>query len=455
MSTRRSFFRDIGACASVLMLGVTGRIASTVYGRDGEGDPGGVFVSMNFTMGSPHRVTQDDDALAWFFDDHPLEDVRDVAMAIEDPYHPIEQGHGAFQGLLSGAATGNQFRVPGGISIDRQIASDLAGDGPNRSLHLGYPYGHEGRRANSASDGPGQKYPVWWNPQEAIAQYFGDFDPSLTPEQIAEQARILAEKRLSVLDVVREDIGSISGRMAPTERAAMDQYLTSIRELEIEAESIIEDGAPASACEVPEVPAGEFTPDEVTVQPELMEFYMDLGGLALSCGVVRVANINGPGVGDFPGSSRYPFLADSVEGIDPGAVGYHAPTTHSVQLDEHKNYIREVHRWRASLVRRLWAYLEQTSLGDGSLADASVLMWLNAMGRHAASGNHHNKLGRHPVITLGTAGNRLRTGRVVRLDEGTRCTTDVYLTLARAMGSTIESFGPEEHSGGVIDEMLR
>ena len=55
-----------------------------------------------------------------------------------------------------------------------------------------------------------------------------------------------------------------------------------------------------------------------------------------------------------------------------------------------------------------------------------------------------------PLITIGGGGGALKTGRIVR-NAVDRPATDLYLTLARAMGAPLMSFG---NSTGVIDEVL-
>ena len=106
------------------------------------------------------------------------------------------------------------------------------------------------------------------------------------------------------------------------------------------------------------------------------------------------------------------------------------------------------------MVRRLWTHLEGTDLGGNSLADESVLLWLNSMGRHPDKGNHHARLDHIPVIMLGSAGGQLKTGKIVRYGVNERCVGDVFLTAAHAMGSPISTFGDPAHSKGLIEALL-
>jgi hypothetical protein len=55
-----------------------------------------------------------------------------------------------------------------------------------------------------------------------------------------------------------------------------------------------------------------------------------------------------------------------------------------------------------------------------------------------------------PLITIGGGGGALKTGRIVR-NAVDRPATDLYLTLAQAMGAPLMSFG---NSTGVLQEVL-
>jgi len=55
-----------------------------------------------------------------------------------------------------------------------------------------------------------------------------------------------------------------------------------------------------------------------------------------------------------------------------------------------------------------------------------------------------------PLVTIGGGGGALKTGRIVR-NSADRPATDLYLTLAQAMGAPLTSFGD---STGVVQEVL-
>lgn len=469
-SSRRRFVQLMGiGSGSLLLTSISGRLASTVYGQE---DGQGVFVVTGFNNGMPHWITEEGSDLRWAMPNFALEDIRDRVSTVEDTYNPHDrQDHGSHQAFLcvqQGERRDgfpNDFYHPGGISIDRHMAGELSTAGVRKSVNLGYPYGFRTRKiANASADGPKQPYPVFSDPVKAVAEYFGESDPGGNSDNAAAEAVLRARQRKSVLDFLTADIQRMSTRLAASERAGMDQYLTSVRELELEAQAIIDrGGGPSVECSPLEWAGGAIADHEDEnnarmIREDLMHFFYDLAGIALACGVSRVANLNGPGVGDDPGNPRYPFLTpDSgpMPGqLDTRAEGIHFETAHRLHEDFNRDYLRRVFEWRGSLVRRIWRHLEQADVGGKTLADDSLLLWLNSMGRHPERGNHHARLDYIPVIVVGTAGGRLQTGRVVRFGTGERCVGDVFLTAARAMGSTITSFGDPAHSKGPIEELL-
>ena len=76
--------------------------------------------------------------------------------------------------------------------------------------------------------GPTTPMPPETNPRLVFERLFGDIDTSLTPEA---RARRLMHRR-SILDLVRERTTELSADLGPADRRKLDEYLTSIREIE-------------------------------------------------------------------------------------------------------------------------------------------------------------------------------------------------------------------------------
>ncbi|MEM9068960.1 MAG: DUF1552 domain-containing protein [Myxococcota bacterium] len=449
---RRRFLQMCGLSASGTLLAALGtRLQTRVYSQ---APAQGCFILFGASHGMPYRISDGDSAeIRWPWPDHPFSDITPITTLVEDLYNPHDQSiHGNYAAFLC-VQPGASFRngksdSPGGISIDRQIAQDLSGEGSSRSINLGYPkLRGNAEISNASADGHGAAYPAISDPSAAIAQYFSSFDAGDDPDPdgaAAVAARLRARRR-SVLDAIATDIQRVQGRLAGEERAALDQYLTSIRELEIEANQM--PPVMTELCTRPTWEGGEVERSS-TIREDLMDLYGRIAGVGLSCGVARVASVFGPGVGGEPLQPRYSFAPVST------TLSLHDDVTHRLSEESSRVIVDNVHRWRAAFLRAVWSRLEAAPVGDGSLADHSLLLWLNTQGRNPFEGTNHNRQEYIPVVFVGNAGGRLETGKRIPLERGARCVSDAFLTAARAMGSTIDTFGDPSHSRGPIDEML-
>ncbi len=437
---RRRFLQLCGLTGgSLLLSSLGGRLASQVHGQSPDDRCLLVFGAAN---SMPFELAQGEgEDWSWAYDDHPLADLLGITSIIEDTYNPHNRGiHGNYQSFLT--ASGGAKRGPNGVSIDRKVAQDLAGDGSSRSINLSYPYGVTRLRTpNASADRAGARYPVIAHPARALESLFGD----TTASEAERLARV--RRRQSVLDAISQDITRTSSRLAGPERASMDQYLTSIRELEIET---------TNALDVDDACLGEEYPDEPIpfsqrVNPDVMMSLARIFGLGIACGVTRVGAFMGCGVGDDPAQPIYDFAPIS------STQTLHNGITHNIGNPARYEVLVKVHLWRAEVVRTIWRQLEAAPLGDGSVADQSVLMWLNTQGRcpnPARGGNNHNRQNNIPVVLLGSAGGRLRSGRRVRYGQRERCVADAFQTAGNAVGSPMTSFGAAAHSRGAFTELL-
>lgn len=80
------------------------------------------------------------------------------------------------------------------------------------------------------------------NPRSVFERLFGTFDPSLSPE--VRRRRMLYRK--SILDQTRESTQKLAGNLGSSDRRKMDEYLTSIRDVEKRIASAERDEVPPS-----------------------------------------------------------------------------------------------------------------------------------------------------------------------------------------------------------------
>ena len=222
---------------------------------------------------------------------------------------------------------------------------------------------------------------------------------------------------LSILDFVREQAHEISRGVSAADRRRMDEYLTSIREIERRIQ--------APPPDLPEgVTAGMERPTRVpTLFRDHFRLMADLLVLALQTDMTRVATL----VMATEGNRRsYPELGFTEE---HHGVSHH---TRKPDLIEKFKKINEHHVGEmAYLIDRLSKVRE----GDGSLLDNCMIVYGSGM----ADGNRHAHAD-IPTVLFGKGGGTINPGRHVVCPTDTPI-CNLWLSLMDRMGVEEERFG--------------
>jgi hypothetical protein len=330
--------------------------------------------------------------------------------------HPGQTGN-----ILSGARLQRGAVLRGGISMDQVLAARLGEETVQASLVLGceqpitgyhetnfsMAYSSHISWQNAASPVPMEVYP---------AQAFD----SLFDNQGSRRTQ-------SILDRVRAQATALNRRVGQADRARLDEYLTSVREVEQRVartraaaeradDRARQRGRPALTMTRPD----NGLPEDIR---EHMRLMCDILALAFQTDKTRVATLLL--CRDLSGLF-YPFL---------GVRTAHHPTSHEDHSDAYERVTRYYVGQLAYLARRLAAMPE----GDATVLDNTCLMFLSNMW----SGSRHDS-GKVPVLLVGGLGGTLATGRVLDYtgradDERKLCS--LYLSLMGRMGVRAERFG--------------
>ncbi len=199
--------------------------------------------------------------------------------------------------------------------------------------------------------GPGQPLIPTINPAAGFEQLFDTRVDGLT----GNAAELRKVTRRSVLDFVREDAHNLEGKLGAADRARLDEYFTSLREVE---RSLTGDPVSAS-CPVPvEGPGGTLAyPDRVPAFHELIK-------LAFQCDQTRVLSF----MIEFGLSQRsHDFL---------GAPGQHHAISHADPAQ-----LQRVETWHSQKIAELLTLLQNTPDVDGStLLDNTLVLVMPSMG---------------------------------------------------------------------------
>lgn len=384
----------------------------------------------------------------WIFPEAlaPLQSIRERITLLEGLYNPYGGLHGAYGSILNVQPNpGDKFSI-GGISIDRFIATNLPSSMPFSSINIGYPYSTTQAYGNASADGESAPYPAFSNPQEIINQLFGGAEAAENREFIERQL----SQRLSILDTSVDDINRMRSRLAAEERAQMDQYLDSVRELEQQMADLLEVECSVPTWDDPDVPSGR------QINADLAQFYYDAAAIALECGLTNVLTIAWEGVGSEPGQPTHDFEPVNVTDSSHDTIQHpmngldnDGSDASWEEREVHVARIRRIYNWRSSMVSDFVDRLGVTDLGGYTTADRTLVMWLNSGGWR-----HHNGAGNIPLMFIGNPDGVLQTGRYERFGDNERCISDAFTTAARAMGLEVDEFGDPDHSRGPLPGSL-
>jgi hypothetical protein len=356
----------------------------------------------------------------------PLEPLKTRINVISGLFNKPSVGVGIHPGMtggiLSGASLARGAVLHGGISIDQVLALHLGQDTVQPSLVLaceqpltGY---HESNFSMAYSS-----HISWQSPDSPVPT---EVYPSLAFDSLFENS---GSRRLeSVLDRVREDAASLRRKISREDRGKLDEYLTSVREVEQRAHKMRRELAKAATNA-----QGKNTPFVAMKRPDNglpedirdhMKLMCDIVALALQTDKTRIASMLM--CRDLSGLF-YPFLdvkdGHHLSSHDDNSVGYERITRH---------YVTQL----AYLAGKLDAMPE----GDGkTVLDNTCLLWLSNM----FSGSRHDN-SHLPILTVGGLGGTLTTGRVLNYrDKGdeNRKVCSLYLSLMDRMGVKLSAFG--------------
>jgi hypothetical protein len=242
-------------------------------------------------------------------------------------------------------------------------------------------------------------------------------------ETTPERTRRLA-LRQSILDAVRDDAKRLSSRLGGADRRKLDEYLTSVREVEQRV---------ASSSDAPKGPDGfarpAGVPDDVRDHVRLMS---DLLVLALQGDLTRVATF----VYANEGSNRNYELIGVREG--------HHELSHHERNPDKQAKIQKINTFHIEQFAYLLDRMAQVREGDGTLLDSCMLVYGSGIG----DGNRHNH-NDLPVLLFGKGAGTIRPGRHLHYDRNTPL-NNLFLSMLDRMDTRIESLGD---SSGRLDQL--
>src|SRR5881392_2857102 len=297
--------------------------------------------------------------------------------------HPAQTGS-----LLTGAPITRGPVLHSGISLDQMIASRIGHETLQPSMVLACEQPMTGYHETNFSLAY-SSHISWQNAESPVPN---EVYPALAFDTLFENRGSL--RNLSILDRVRDDALALSRHISSTDQQKLDEYLTSVREVETRIEGMrksqekAEDLAkaknrPALTMERP----ANGLPEDFRDHTRLM---CDIIALAFQTDKTRIASLL---LARDLSSLYYPFL-DVREGH------------HSASHNDLSDGYERISRFHLSQLAYLATRLDSMPEGEGTVLDNCCLMWLSNMW---AGWKHDNM--KLPVVTVGGLGGTLQTGR--------------------------------------------
>ncbi|MES2570395.1 MAG: DUF1552 domain-containing protein [Verrucomicrobiota bacterium] len=436
--SRRSFLRGLGACMALPAFESMRAVAAPIAALS-EAAQKGVPTRMAFLYVPNGTIPS-----AWWPEGdggkdfvlsrtlQPLEKIRhelQILSGLEDlSADPGADGGGDHARAGGTFLTGVRIRktagsdLYAGTSIDQVVASQIGHLTRFPSLELTCD---AVRKAGNCDSGYSCAYGynlAWRSPTQPMAP---EPNPRLVFERLfgvgsrhkrLENLKFRQHEEQSILDFVMEDASALQRKLNGRDRQKLDQYLTSVREIEQRIER---------AEQIPVINPAVDAPAGIPANfEEHIALMFDMLMLAFQTDSTRVATLLLAGEG-----SNRTFTEIGL------SEGHHNLTHHRNQA-EMIDKVKEIDLWYVKQLAKFLEKMEQTKEIDGqSLLHHSMIVY----GSGNADGNRHTH-DNLPIIMAGSGGGAFQGGRYLRTKPVPL--TNLFLSMADRMGvQGVESHG--------------
>ena len=339
--------------------------------------------------------------------------------------HPdVEGGHSTENCFLTAARGPTRSGFRNSISLDQYAAETLGPVTRFSTINLGVNIDKANRSLAWTRDG------VLLPAEDSAPALFQKMFVSNDPASRARQLRRL-EERGSILDALRDDAQQFGRRLGRDDRARLDQYLTSVREIEQRLHS-------ARQWEQRPKPQTEQAPPEEIRDPkrffEKFELMLSMAQLALESDSTRIVTLM---------VDAFATPAFWLEENRNTTADYHNLSHHG-QAAEKVEQLKNADHRQMKLLGKLLQNLRDRQDGPRRLLDSTMVLYGSNMG----DANTH--LNTNLPILL--AGGGFRHGRHLAYPPDNNAPlANLFVTMLQQMGVETEHFGGNR---GTISELV-
>ena len=300
----------------------------------------------------------------------------------------------------------------GGITVDQMAAMHIGQETPLPSLEVATEAPGGGgacdRSYGCSYSGtvsfrtPTTPLPMEYNPRSLFQRLFGRGNT-------AAERTLQAQQYASILDMVVSEANDLRRSLGGPDRAALDDYLESIREIERRVQKA--EKQDLSKLALPDMPVG--IPDAF---PDQMGLMFNMMALAWQADLTRIQTF---------------MMAAEVSNMTYNHIGiadaFH-PLSHHQNDATKKDKLVRIQRWHTEQFARFLKKLAEMPDGEGSLLDNSMIVY----GSNMSNSDAHNQFPL-PTSIVGGGACRMKSGRHVRYPDHTPL-SNVLLTLLDKAG---------------------
>ena len=311
--------------------------------------------------------------------------------------------------------------IRNGISIDQLIARQIGRTTRLPSLELSTDGARTTGRCDSGYScayqfnlswaSPTKPVPAEQNPRAAFERLFGAAEDGQTEGSAAARR----QQRRSVLDFVLDDAQSLSRELSGPDREKLDQYLSSVRDVEQRIER---------AEQTPLVTSDQQRPTGIPESyRDHIQAMFDIITLAFQTDATRMVTFT---------------LANDGSNRAFPEIG--VPEAHH-QLSHHRGNpttlekIAKIDHFYVEQFARFLTRLQAIPEGTGNLLDASMIVY----GGCISEGNQHLH-SNLPIVLAGGGGGTLQPGKRLDVPDPTPL-CNLHLALAQRLGVALNQFG--------------